>query len=63
MSDPPREQALTNVRDALSALHSIPVTGLDVEKARTVLEVAETVGSLEAALANEVDQLHEAGDE
>lgn len=60
--DTPRETALADVRDALATLHTVPVTGLDAEKAETVLEVAETVESLEKQLANEVDQLAEDDD-
>lgn len=66
-SDPPRDeaprqQALADVRDALAGLRSIPVAGLDSAKAETILDVVETVGSIEKQLANERDQREDDGD-
>jgi hypothetical protein len=60
--DPPREAALANVRDALAAVHEIPVAGVDDQKAATVRAVADDLGALEAQLANEVEQLREDDD-
>lgn len=57
----PREQALSDTRDALAALHSLPAAGLDSEKAATVIELTRTVESLEKQLANEVEQLRAGG--
>jgi len=52
-----REQALSNVRDALAALQHVPAAGLDESKHETVRELTEGATSLERALANEVEQM------
>lgn len=52
----PREQALASTRDALAALHEIPVAGVDQQKAETILAVVEDVQALEQQLTNEVEQ-------
>jgi aminoglycoside phosphotransferase (APT) family kinase protein len=56
MSESPKEQALADVRDALSSLHSVPGAPLDEQKHELLREAAENVGSLERALTNELEQ-------
>jgi hypothetical protein len=57
--DSPREQALADVRDALAAAESIPVAGVDEQKAATVRDVVDGLVALEKQLTNEVEQLQD----
>jgi len=54
-----REQALSNVRDALAAVNHVPAAALDTEKHATVSEIADNLQALESALQNEVEQQRE----
>jgi len=58
----PRERALAEIRDALAALHRVPAAGVRGEQTEALHDAVDTVEGLEAALANEVDQLREADD-
>ncbi|GGN84436.1 hypothetical protein [Haloarcula pellucida] len=57
-----REQALSNVRDAVAALQQVPAPALDAEKHDLLQEADDNLRSLERALTNEVDQLRESND-
>ena len=53
----PRVRALSELRDALAALNSVPAAGLRGEdKHEELLTAVNSVEALERALANEVDQ-------
>lgn len=57
-----REQALSNVRDAIAALQDVPAPALDTEKHSQLQSAGDYLQSLERALTNEVDQLREGND-
>lgn len=61
-TDGPRAEALANVRDALAAVESVPVAGVDAAKGEAVRDVAADLGALEKQLTNEVEQLQEVDD-
>jgi hypothetical protein len=58
MSDTtPEEDALSHVREALSATNKVPATGLSGEQQHEqLLDAADSLEALEAALVNELDQ-------
>lgn len=54
-----REEALSNVRDALASLQRVPAAGLDESKHETIRELTDGAASLERSLSNEVDQMRD----
>lgn len=58
-----RERALADLRDALAALHDVPAAALAGEQHEQLVDAVDNVQALETALANEIDQLGERGDD
>lgn len=56
-----RQRALDHARGAHAELHKVPAAGLNHSQHERFESILDDLGSLEAEIANEVDQLQEDG--